>query len=360
MAPMNPDQYYHAHCGCMFFPCGGGVTQHSHISLRQHSGTNATSRALPSRPYDPANAPHNPFGRIDEDQEMNDSASSPPADGSYNMNTGEGPSSSNTTRNQAAYELRRRDSVMSMLADDLRRWPTDQETDDYSAEMRVQPLAIRPRQEADPLPDLFDINRTGIQRRQLIEEIDDEPAESTHELGPRSGTPRRRRHAEAFGITEAEPPLHEAQRRRIDTGSRPAQQGYPGNYQPPTVEDAPDSPPMAYRRSIRRQTNQPSNANARNLPQRGEEATLHHGDLRRGGTENQLPPTVRSGNARSRGGGPYSPGPRRRHGRRRYSPYQSSSSDDSRNSTGRPGNPLSRYLEEDDDDDDDDDGHHTY
>lgn len=341
----------------MFFPCGGGVTQHSHISLRQHSGTNATSRALPSRPYDPANAPHNPLGRIDEDHGMNDSASSPPADGSYNMNTGEGPSSSNTTRNQAAYELRRRDSVMSMLADDLRRWPTDQETDDFSAEMRVQPLAIRPRQEADPLPDLFDINRTGTQRRQLIEEIDDEPAESTHELGPRSGTSRRRRHAGAFGITEAEPPLHEARRRRIDTGSRPAQQGYPGNYQPPTVEDARDSPPMAYRLSIRRQTNQPSNANARNLPQRGEEATLHHGDLRRGGTENQLPPTVRSGNARSRGGGPYSPGPRRRHGRRRYSPYQSSSSDDSRNSTKRPGNPLSRYLE---DDDDDDDGHHTY
>ncbi len=342
----------------MFFPCGGGVTQHSHINLRQHhSGTNATSRALPSRPYDPANAPHNPFGRIDGDHEMNDRASSPPADGSYNMNTGEGPSSSNTTRNQAAYELRRRDSVISMLADDLRRWPTDQETDDYSAEMRVQPLAIRPRQEADPLPNLFDINRTGIQGRQLIEEIDDEPAESTHELGPRSGTSRRRRHAEAFGIAEAEPPLHEARRRRIDTGSRPAQQGYPGNYQPPTVEDAPDSPPMAYRRSIRRQTNQPSNANARNLPQRGEEATLQHGDLRRDGTENQLPPTVRSGNARSRGGGPYSPGPRRRHGRRRYSPYQSSNSDDSRNSTRRPGNPLSRYLK---DDDDDDDGHHTY
>lgn len=321
--------------------------QHPRVNLRQHLfGTDATSRTLQSRPH-PANAPPSPLDRIDEDQEMHDSTSLPPATENYNMNAGEGPSSSNTALNQAASEMSRQDSIIRMLSDELRRWPTDQEIDNPSSERRVQPLATQSRQEADLLPNLLDINRTRTQRRPVIEEIEDEPAESVHELRPRSRTSRRRRHAEAFAVGEIESPLHETRHRRIDTGSRPAQQGYPGNYQPPSVEDATESPPTVHKLSIHRQTNQSPGAKTGNLPRRGGGAPLYCNECR-DRTENTLPLRVRSGNGRFRGGGPYVQGSRGRLGSHHYSPYQSSNSGDSWGSIRRPGRRLSYFPGEDD------------
>lgn len=295
------DQYYEAHCGCLFLPCEGGVMQHPLSNFRQHRfRTDATSRTLPFRPH-PANAPYHPLGRIGEDQEMGDSTSLARANGSYNMSAGEGPSSSNTTRNQAAYGVHRHDSNISQLIYELSRWTVDRGINNTSYERRVQPLATHNRQEADLLSNLLDINHTRTQRRPVIQDIDNEPAESVHELGPSSGTSRRRRHAVAFEGGERESPLHEPRHRRIYTGSRPARQDYPGNYQPSTVEDAPDSPPRFY---IRRRTNEAPSTEIGNLPRRWGGAALYCTNCRGDRIGNRLPPRVRAGSGRFRGGGP--------------------------------------------------------
>ena len=315
MAQVSPDQYAETLCGCVFVPCGRGITIHPLSEFKKrHPEIDNRSAGSDSELYNPANTTHRHMGRTNETEDFGF---------------------------EAGYKREYRPGTDYLSTRQLGHSPTERSYNNFPTGMSDQALAIRPFRGTGHLPDLHDIRCTGPHRRLNTDELPGEATESTPEFRRYvdSRAFRRRTRRMALKILESEPPLphtggrqyegnkslptpprfsgcrvHKEEEINLDTpGPTPVWQSssYRGNHHRASAEDVSHSPPKPNGSGSNRLTSESSNSTARNSAHRRQGATAgdlfyrrQRGTSRRDENDSPEPYQERSAKAGHRGGGP--------------------------------------------------------